>query len=591
MAPLAAAIALWSAAEAPRALAATPLEVLELKLQPCPTYEVGRIRDDYSAAELAAAKQGDFDVFGGLRAHLEPPVDWAQDPYSDRSWVHYLHGFLWLDQLLRSYVADDDLEALADARNLLADWVAEVRPDDPGYPDAAWGDKATGDRAGYLAFVTRAAACRGLLTDSQASALIDASREHAAALANGASYVPNNHGLFVDIGLARLALHLRFLDDSADWDELARSRFAFTLDGRLAGDEGLWLEHSSGYHFNVMGLVRKFVRVTGDEPAYADELQAMTEAGGWLVMPTNRLLPWGDSRAELAARWAVEEGADDHGLHVFADSGLAVVKHDGGYLAVTASFHNRTHKHPDELGFQLYDRGHDVITDTGFPGYNIDKWRAFSRSVQSHSVLTVRDWEFPIDQEKHAYGSGLLATGSGDGWYAIEGRNPLLLRRGVRHRRLFLYRPGRALLVVDRVRSPGRRPYMGRFQVGAGLDAFKRGRRVELRAGDFRGAIRDEGRRSQSTLAKGRYTPPAGWSFPGARERVARWTVGYRSRAVRTTYLTAIGMRGAASAQLLRGKKLRVRLRVGGAALRRSTLSVRRLGDRLVINRARAGGR
>jgi Heparinase II/III-like protein len=587
----AAVVAAWSLTRAPDAQAASPPEVVALKLQPCPTYEVGRMRPDYPAAELAAAKQGDFDVFAGLRAQLEPPVDWGQDPYADRSWVHYLHGFLWLDQLLHSYVAHDDLSALADARDLLVDWVAAVRPGDPDYPDEAWGDKTTGDRAGYLAFVTRAAACRGLLTDSQASVLIDAAREHAATLADPAGYVPNNHGLFVDIGLARLGLQFDFLEDGAGWGNLARTRFQSTLDGRLAGDEGLWLEHSAAYQFVVMGLVRKFVRVTGLDAALGDELDAMTEAAGWLVSPSGRWIPWGDSRAEGTPDWALEEGSDDEGLHVFEQSGLAVVKHGRGYLAVTAAFHNTTHKHSDELGFELHDRGVGVITDSGFPGYNIDKWRHFSRSAKAHSVLSVRDWEFPTAKAKFAYGSGLLAAGGGDGWYAIEGHNPLLLQRGVRHRRLFLYRPGRALLVLDRVRSRRSHRYSRLFQLAAGIDATRRGRVIELKGPGFRGGLQEPGRASRRSLVKGRYTPPRGWSFPAVKQRASRWTVAYRARDRNARYLTAIGLRGAAKARLLPSEKQRIRLRVGGAALPESTLSVRRLGDRLVVNRLRARGR
>jgi hypothetical protein len=565
--------------------AATPLEVLALKLQPCPRYEVQRIRDDYTPAELAAAKAGDFDVWGGKYAHLDPPVDWAQDPYSDRSWVHYLHGFLWLDQLLRSYVAEDDVATLADARDLLLDWVAEVRPGDSDFPVDAWGDKTTGDRAGFLAYVTRAAACRGLLTDGQASALIDATREHASVLADPDRYFPNNHGLFVDIGLARLALHMAFLHDAAGWDGLARSRFASTLDGRLAGDEGLWLEHSAGYQFTVIGLINKFVRVTGDESEYADELEAMREAAGWVVLPSGRLLPWGDSRSGRVAGWAADEGADDSGLHLFGRSGLAVVKEAGGYLAVTASFHNRTHKHADELGFHLFDRGRDVISDSGFSDYNIDKWRFFSRSSRAHSVLTLRDWNFPVEKDEYAYGSGLTAAGGGDGWYAIEGRNPLLRKWGVRHRRLFLYRPGHALLVLDRVQSHRSRVYVRRFQVASGLRASKRGSKVVLRGGGLHGALRGGGGRRN--LVKGHYSPPAGWSFPAGEVRDPRWTVAYRSRARRGRYLAAIGLRGAARARVLRSRKRGLRIRVGGPALAPAILRVRRAGDELVVMRGR----
>src|SRR5204863_9769461 len=87
-------------------------------------------------------------------------------------------------------------------------------------------------------------------------------------------------------------------------------------------------------------------------------------------------------------------------------------------------------------------------------------------SARAHSDLTVDRRGFPILDPSQAYGSGLIATGQGDGWYAIEGRNPLVRDQGVDHRRLFLYRPGVALVVADRVRSGGEHLYTRHFQLG-----------------------------------------------------------------------------------------------------------------------------
>jgi hypothetical protein len=389
----------------------------------------------------------------------------------------------------------------------------------------------------------------------------------------------------------QLADQLSFLPEAGSWASLARQRFAATLRGRLAGSEGLWLEHSTGYHFLVMRLAARFEEASGEPGAFTDELAAMRTAAGWLVMPSRRLIPYGDSRDGAAAPWAIAEAADDSGLHVFSDSGLAVVKDGGGYLAVTAGFHNTTHKHADELGFQLYDRGRDVISDSGFSDYNADRWRQFSRSVQAHSVLTIRDWEFPIDKPEVAYGSGIVAAGEGDGWYAIEARNPLLRSRGARHRRLFLYRPGRALLVLDRVRSRRHRTYTRLFQVASGMDAVGRGPTVGLKASGFNGALRDDGRHSTRSKVKGQYTPPRGWTFPAGKGRVPRWTIRYQSRAAAAWYLTAIGLRGAARASLARVGKRSLELRVGGPALATSRLEVSRAGDRLTVRRQRGGHR
>ena len=62
-----------------------------------------------------------------------------------------------------------------------------------------------------------------------------------------ANYTRDNHGLFADLGLARLTAFLPFTDQAGRWRALARARFESTLRRRLS--QGVWLEHSSAYQF------------------------------------------------------------------------------------------------------------------------------------------------------------------------------------------------------------------------------------------------------------------------------------------------------------------------------------------------------
>jgi hypothetical protein len=54
----------------------------------------------------------------------------------------------------------------------------------------------------------------------------------------------------------------------------------------------------------------------------------------------------------------------------------------------------------------------------------------------------------------------------------VIGRSALLGAR-VGHQRLFLYNPGLALMVVDRIRSRHRHTHRRHFQVGKRLDATR----------------------------------------------------------------------------------------------------------------------
>ena len=79
-------------------------------------------------------------------------------------------------------------------------------------------------------------------------------------LADPEAYEPNNHGLFVDFGLALLSDYAGFFPESAGWDNLARYRFRNTVAGRLHEEEGVWLEHSAGYQLLAIDLVAEVRR-------------------------------------------------------------------------------------------------------------------------------------------------------------------------------------------------------------------------------------------------------------------------------------------------------------------------------------------
>jgi hypothetical protein len=283
--------------------------------------------------------------------------------------------------------------------------------------------------------------------------------------------------------------------------------------------------------------------------------------------------------------WVPAEAADDSGMRVMWEAGQAIVKRRGGFLQITAGFHNRTHKHADDLGFHLYDRGRDIVSDSGIYHYDPDQWRGFSRSPQAHSVLTVDGEPFPIYEPEHAYGSGLLAAGSARGWYAVEGRNPVLRDQGVRHRRFFIYRPGRVLLVVDLVRSRRRHSYRRYFQIAPPIGVRRVGGGLALRGGGFRGALRDQGDPGRLRMVRGRLDPPGGWSFPAFRERVPRWAVSFHSRGRNANYLASFGLRGSVTARLRGVGRSSLRLAVGPRATRPSTrLTLHRHGQRLVVD-------
>lgn len=568
--------------------AASAAEIDDLRAAGCPAYRQTHQRGFITPEEIDAARNGDFSILG-KPVHLEPPVDWGQDPYGSSLWRKRLHMWIWMDVLLYAYSTSGDVDALVQARELALDWVrSNPRPAEPNLP---WGDKRTGDRAGYLAYLTRAAACEDRLTDGDAERLLSSARDHGTYLADPANYSPNNHGLFADAGLLLLTDYLPFLQRSAEWDALAWSRFKDTLDGQVDSKDAVHLEHSPGYHFLVTKLLETVLGFVDRSAGELRELLArMKKVEFWFSTPDTEAVRFGDT-PEVHAPQVMPDGTFLRGLKVMRRAGYAIVRGPGRYLGVTAGYHSHTHKQADELSFDLYERGRHIVADTGAPGHAGDRRvgsaeREYVTSAKAHSTLIADGESFELGGDA-IYGSGIRASGEGSGWSAVEGRNPLLERQGIFHRRLLLYRPGVALVIVDRVRSEERHTYRRYVQLGSDLAVEQSGRTIFLEDGPFHGSLRDQRTDAEldRKLVRGHDDPLLGWLSPGDwRPLAPRWAVVLRSRAADIDHAATLALSGTdpVESRLLQAGRT-TRLRVTSPDAAPSELIVKRDGSRLAV--------
>jgi hypothetical protein len=211
-------------------------------------------------------------------------------------------------------------------------------------------------------------------------------------------------------------------------------------------------------------------------------------------------------------------------------SGWAVVKGPDAHLITTAAYVSPAHKHADELSFELYESGERVIADTGKFAYGEAlPFRRHVCSAAAHSVLVVDGHDEVWWRKQDPYGSAMLAAGEGEGWYAVLGTNPLIERFGVHHERLFLYRPGEALLVVDDLQAEREHDYTRIFQLAPQVKAKVAQEAAVVRGSNFRGEVRDR-RGARPELVRGREDPPLGWSSPSEAEMVPATALVYASR-------------------------------------------------------------
>jgi hypothetical protein len=567
--------------------------VKKLRSSKCPPRYAVRVARTPSPDELRAAKRGRFEI-AGVDVHIKRNMDWTYDPLDSATFRGRLHDLRWLDTLLYAYRTRGDRRALTRAKRIVVDWV-EANPRRRPTTDRTWFDKVVGDRAPYIAYVVRAAECEGMIGNQNlARKLLGSVDQHADFLRKPSNYSQTNRGLFMDLGLIFSGRQVRFLPGANRSRRQGQRRFVQTVDKLTEFGEGLWLEHSTTYQLLVVNVLGRFLEIDKqDRPALEELLVRMREVAAWMTMPDDRWLQAGDSYQDRSDAETRRAARRQRGLHVLPKSGMAFVKKKEANLALLSNFHGATHKHSDDLSFDLFDAGHRIVSDTGIPDKDFGTPYLFAISPEAHSVVTVDGDDFPREKAA-AYGSGIVAAGSGDGWFGIEATNPLVRDQGVDHNRLLLYRPGYALIVADRMRAPQGHTYRSHFQFGPDYGLVTEPDRLELRAGADRVTVFNEstdtspGRR----VARGETDPLEGFVYPAFRDRDARWTETFTAEGDDVDNVTTIALnpkrtaRAAAFGPL--GPASSFAITEEGALVK--TLTVRREGDQLVIEQLESAG-
>jgi hypothetical protein len=518
----------------------------ELNALPCPASFPIEL-DSFDASQIAAAKQGDFEV-AGVPTHLEPPIDWGADPIGSSVYRRALTELIWLDPLIYAYAANHDLAAFLDAKAIVLDFVARHPRVDRSSADV-WERKRAGDRLIRIVYLLRVGACEHMLSGHQSKLLLKAARQHARFLfAEPNTPLRTNHDLVQDLGLMAVGRYLPFLETAQQWYENGNRRFKSGIAQLVDPVTGVHLEHTASYQMLSVDRVQSYLDLAIDPaPGMQTLLGLMREVASWFVMPDGTLAPFGDTPFGLPAPpYALDDSDQDVGLSPTRRSGFAMVKQPGSYLGVTAGYHRPSHKQADELSFELFEDGHRVIVDSGRenPGRGPVGAKQFSLSSQAHSTLSVGARSFPLDGD--FYGSALDAQGSGDGWFAIQGHNPLLAPQHVHHRRLFLYKPGVGLVIVERLQGSATHAYSRFFQIAPELHARRSGDLTRLLgAGGFKATIWHgvAPGATSSKLFYGQENPLRGWYAPPGISRLQpRYTLRLRTPTSSATFVETIGI-------------------------------------------------
>ena len=476
------------------------------------------------------------------------PFDWSQDPFSDLNWCYQLNAWRPLDPAMALHHFTGDRDAFQSLVDAMLDWARHER--EAPADNRLWGDMEAGIRAAKLAFVLSQPAFESL-AEAERSELVRLARAHMKRLRDPGFIARSNHALAQIHGLTALIRVRPDLPESRGGDAYVARILARTLKRQL-GEEGVHLEHSPSYHLFALTAFRRILASGWHDATTLPDMVRRAEAAlPWLIHPDGRMSAIGDSAPASKARAAAPPPPEGrpHISKLFPEAGYAVVRSDwdvapdrASMLLVTAAFHSISHKHADDLSFELFEAGCRLIVDTGKCTYNKGDLKEFSRSARAHNVIELVEGQ-PLNglMERRPSGGGLSRLVEHDWGFLIEGELALP-DHDVRHRRRFLYRPGDWLVLLDEVDAGTARDLAAWLHLDPALEASPdpsgRGWRYPDGAVDY---VCDQ----PFTLdrVRGREDPRQGWMATGYHQLEPNDALAVRWRGAHTRLASVIRLR------------------------------------------------
>lgn len=444
----------------------------------------------------------------GLRLKMETPVNWLDTEDLSRNVRYKIQSWVVIDSILTADSESKEDRWFNPPLEFVKDWVRTFVVES-NIEDFLWYDMAVGQRGTKIAYMIRRCMFSSIPIEDIAWMIVAAEIHMLELMEEEKLASHSNHGLFQMAGLLALGSSLPFIECSSKAVEFGTVMIRKMLAEHFTQD-GLHKEHSPDYHI----FMTNFVSLLSESGFMKDDSfdrlnQGAVEASYWMCQPDGNLVPFGDSKPvpiEHRAAFPLSgEGGHfsaPHGLKTFEEGGLVVHSEwkDGvpsNYLAFSASFHSRQHKHADDFTFQLFSETHGIITDPSTYTYQYDlKERIFAESTRAHNCLLIDDLNYSRFNAD-VFGSSIEGVQEVGDLVVIEARvhrnrlisetipnNKIETKDGVKvdisHRRMLLYHPGKFLVVIDDVESPDEHNYSQCFQLYPEIELVREGSEYQL---------------------------------------------------------------------------------------------------------------
>jgi hypothetical protein len=450
------------------------------------------------AGRLRSLTDDGFEKFG-RRINVSSP-DFT---VGDRTFHFLLHAWDPLATFLHGLLPPAHPEGLAPASAYATAWLdafeaparsqgaATIVDSARSGGNEAWEGMATGMRAFRLAALIDAVARSDGSSDALLGRLVDSLDFHFEVLGHPGFFQSwSNHGLYQSLGLLSAGARFPWLAGGGRMAELARHRLEEMLSSHFDAD-GVHLEHSPTYHFNLLGSLigaRNAGLLEGSTAALT--ISRAEQALSWMINPAGRLAAFGDSwpapvRQDLTAaarfrdpalRFLTSDGAigdpPESGVKLYRNAGYAFARildrelgetpDQASYLAQAGAFHSRVHKHADNLGFIWSEGLADILVEPGRYGYlgrvapgdplhdkghwYADPKRIFVESTRAHNCVEV-DGESHLRKGAKPFGGAITQADQSEELVVFASAAPL--DAAVSQERILILKPRSFLLVLD----------------------------------------------------------------------------------------------------------------------------------------------
>lgn len=494
--------------------------------------------------------------------------EWASYGTVHRSWGFHLHAWEFMDPLLREYDKTGEIEWLDQALRIAVNWIqthkGSTDPEDP----MVWYDMSLSLRTPRLiALALRAA--RHNETREEAVILAASIGVHFEELHRDRAFNPNNnHGFYTAVSQVHAAKYASMFPQAEVAEGQGKERLTQMAVSQFAAD-GTHLEHSPDYH---RMLLNSFEQAVQDNLIEDEEIKVRVQRAahvyGWMVQPNGALVQFGDSpetqvvnteaesidpQTEYILSDGVRGDKPPNELAVFPEGGYAFVRspqperpgdlHKSSYLAFSAAFHSRAHKHADDLNVVWHDRGQPILCDGGRFGYGellpkdspmrregfyyAAPERQYVEGTMAHNTLMIDG----RDQERRTrtpYGSGIARCSESDGVFDLTGR---VQHQDYAHRRRVIFEPGETLRLLDSVysQSPEQREAIIWLNIAGHFEIERCGEDVVFisETEEQITRLRVEGPGRLIEPVKGQDAPLRGWRSRHDRVLEPTWSVGF----------------------------------------------------------------